>query len=93
MKVLVTPEVQAYMQRLVQILYEKGYYSFEDSARKYVKDLYDDIRKNLPKQQHKPAPNYYDKEKSCTMLFSKKTNTRIIMHFFQSIMIMGKQFI
>ncbi|MCL2435172.1 MAG: hypothetical protein FWD09_03395 [Lentimicrobiaceae bacterium] len=38
-KVLATPEVQAYVQRLVRILYENGYFSFEDTARKYVKDL------------------------------------------------------
>ena len=61
MKVLVTSEVQVYMQRLVLTLYEKGYFVFEDTARKYVKDLYDDIKNNLPKQQHRPAPQYYNK--------------------------------
>ena len=61
MNVLVIPEVQAYLQKLVQILYWKGYFSYEDTARKYVKNLYDDIKTNLPKLQHKPAPKHYDK--------------------------------
>ena len=61
MKVLVTSEVQAYMKRLVCILYENGYFSYEDDARKYVTDLYDDIKNNLPSKQHKPAPPFYNK--------------------------------
>ena len=60
-KVLATPEVQAYVQRLVRILYENGYFSFEDTARKYVKDLYDDIQNTLPIRLHKPAPKHFEK--------------------------------
>jgi hypothetical protein len=60
-KVLATPEVQAYMQRLVQILYVNGYFSFEDTARKYVKGLYNDIQTTLPIRLHKPAPKHFDK--------------------------------
>ena len=61
MNVLATPDVQAYMQRLVFILNEKGYFSYEDDARRYVKDLYQDIKNNLPSKQHRPAPPYYEK--------------------------------
>jgi hypothetical protein len=49
------------MQGLVLILYEKEYFSYEDDARKYVKDLYHDIETNLPKLRHRPAPKYYEK--------------------------------
>jgi len=61
MKVLVTSEVQAYMNRLVKILYEMGYFPFEHTAQKYVKELYDDIKINLPSKRHKPAPPYYNR--------------------------------
>jgi hypothetical protein len=60
-KVLTTLEVRAYMQRLVQILYENGYFSFEDTARRYVKDLYDDIQTTLPIRLHIPAPKHFEK--------------------------------
>ena len=59
MKVTVIPEVLEYMENLVPILYEKGYFSFKDSARKYVGELYDDIQTNLPAKLKKPAPKYF----------------------------------
>ena len=61
MDVLFLPEVQEYYNNLEQILYEKGYFSFPDSSKKYVKDLIDDIKANLPVKLHKPAPKYFDR--------------------------------
>jgi hypothetical protein len=60
MKILAIPEVTEYMEGLVPILYEKGYFSYKKTAREYVKDLYDDIKTNLPTRIHKPAPPYFD---------------------------------
>jgi len=59
MKVLSIPEVQTYIQKLICILYEKGYFSYEDDARMYVNDLYDDIKTSLPIREHRPAPEYF----------------------------------
>ena len=61
MNVLFLPKVQEYYDNLEQILYEKGYFSLPDSSKKYVKDLMDDIKANLPVKRHKPAPNHFDK--------------------------------
>jgi len=61
MKVLAIPSVLEYLDHLVPILYEKGYFSYEDTAQKYVDDLSDDIFDNLCKKRHKPAPKYYEK--------------------------------
>jgi len=61
MKVLAIPEVRIYLQNLALILYEKEYFGFEDSARKYVIDLFEDIKANLPTLPSKPAPTYFDK--------------------------------
>jgi hypothetical protein len=61
MRVTAIPEVLEYIENLVPVLYEKGYFSYKESARKYVDDLYDDIQINLPTNQHRPAPKYYDK--------------------------------
>ena len=47
MKVLFLPEVESYFFALTEILYEKGYFGFKDSAVKYVRELEDDIRTNL----------------------------------------------
>ena len=61
MKVLAIPSVLNYIDKLVPILYKKGYFGFEDTAQKYVDELADDIFDNLPTKRHKPAPSYYDK--------------------------------
>jgi len=60
MSVLFLPQVQQYLYKLENILYEQGYYSFEESAIKYVDDLIYDIATNLSNKQHKPAPKHYD---------------------------------
>lgn len=44
MKVLALPEVRQYLNGLIKILYAKNYFSFPDSAEKYVTDLFDDIK-------------------------------------------------
>jgi hypothetical protein len=53
------PEVKQYLNDLITILYEKGYFSFEDTAKKYVDDLLDDIINNLPAKLKREAPKYF----------------------------------
>jgi hypothetical protein len=61
MKIFAVPEVTEYLEELVDILYEKEYFSFQDTSVAYVVDLFDDIMTNLPIKRHRPAPWYYDK--------------------------------
>ena len=59
MSVAFIPEILEYFEELMVILYEKDYFSFEDSARKYVIELVHDIKETLPIHLHKPAPPYF----------------------------------
>ena len=61
MKVIVIPKVYEYLENLVIILYENEYFGHENSARKYVDDLYDDINTNLSDCVKKRALKYFDK--------------------------------
>jgi hypothetical protein len=61
MNVFTTQEVKIYLNDLITILYQKGYFSYEDTAKKYVIDLIDDIQTNLPHIRHRPAPKHYEK--------------------------------
>ena len=61
MRVILLPEVLNYLEELVEVLYEKGYFSFENSSLSYVVELYDEIIANLPSKLHKNAPKYFDK--------------------------------
>jgi hypothetical protein len=59
MKVVALPRVLEYMENLVPVLYEKGYFSYREHARKYVDELYADIETNLPKRPKRKAPDYF----------------------------------
>ncbi|MDR2205086.1 MAG: hypothetical protein LBE36_02855 [Flavobacteriaceae bacterium] len=59
-QVLFLPQIQQYFKELVLILYEKEYFGFLESAKKYVQELYDDITANLPQKTKKRAPKYFD---------------------------------
>ena len=61
MRVFFLPEIQKYYDELEQILYEKGYFVFKESSKKYVKELIDEIITKLPIYPSKPAPKYFDK--------------------------------
>ena len=59
MNVKFTPETLDYLEELVIILYQKGYFSWLDTSQKYVDELYVDIQTNLPTKQHRRAPDRY----------------------------------
>jgi len=61
MKVEFLPEVVVFFENLAIVLQEKGYFGSFEFSRKYTDELTDDIIKNLPFRQHKPAPKYFDK--------------------------------
>ena len=77
MHVILLPEVLEYLENLTVILYDKGYFSFEDTALKYIVELYDDIITTLPMRLHKPAPKYFDKygKNMKYAIFKKSKNT------------------
>lgn len=61
MKVVALPEVRLYLKELIQILYDKDYFSFEDSAIQYVEELLHDIQTSLPIRVKRPAPIYFNR--------------------------------
>lgn len=61
MRVVAIPEVRQYLKELIGILYGKNYFSYTESAEKYVTELFEDIKKNLPKKVKKDAPSYFDR--------------------------------
>ena len=61
MQVIAVPEVRAYLRRLSYLLYEEGYFGFEERAQRYVEELFADIKANLPFKPKKPAPPYFSR--------------------------------
>lgn len=61
MKVLFLPEVRQYLQELQDILFEKEYFGFEETAVQYIRDLILDIEETLPLMAGKNAPAYFNR--------------------------------
>ena len=61
MKVLALPEVRQYFKELSYILYEKNYFGYPETAKKYVEELFEDIKTTLPNRQKRYAPLYFEK--------------------------------
>lgn len=61
MKVLFLPEVEDYLFELINILYQKRYFSYYDSAICYVEELVNDIQDSLDAEFKKRAPEYFSR--------------------------------
>ena len=61
MKIIALPEVQQYLESLKKVLFENEYFGFEETAQKYVDDLFEDIKANLSACLKKPAPKYFER--------------------------------
>jgi hypothetical protein len=56
-KIEISIEVIGYLNELIKILFEKEYFSFEESAQLCVKDIYDFIEFELYNLPHKTTPH------------------------------------
>lgn len=83
MKVLFLPEIEHYLFELTEILYQKEYFGFKESAVKYVRDLENDIRTNLHTKRKLPAPPFFDRygKKMLYSVFSKSKATQWYVFF------------
>lgn len=54
-------EVETFLNELVDILFEEGYFGFKESAKEYVKSLVREIITTINNKQKKIAPDYFSK--------------------------------
>jgi len=83
MRVIALPEVQKYLKELIHVLYEKEYFGFEETAKKYIEDLFFEITTTLPTHLKKPAPQYFDRygKGMYYAVFRKSKNTQWYVFF------------
>lgn len=83
MKILFLPEVEDYLFELIEILYDKEYFGFKESAVNYVVELENDIRTNLRSKIKRPAPPYFDRygKKMLYSVFEKNKETQWYVFF------------
>ena len=61
MRIFYLKKVRSYFENLIPKLHELGYFGFEETAKKYVDELFIEIEKQLPVQRHRPAPKFFEK--------------------------------
>lgn len=83
MIVLFLPEIRQYFKELEDILLEKEYFSFEESAVQYVRKLILDIEYTLPSRTSKIAPAYFERygKNMRYSTFRKNKNTEWYVFF------------
>ena len=83
MRVLFAPEVRIYLYELSEVLFEKEYFGFEETAVRYVRELIFEIRDSLPAKLKKTAPAYFDRygKNMYYAVFRKNKNTQWYVFF------------
>jgi len=61
MEIIYSKKVRTHFEILIPKLHELGYFSFEETARKYVDEIFIEIEKQLPTQRHRSAPERFEK--------------------------------
>ena len=83
MSVLFIPEIIDYFLDLAEILYDKEYFGFIDTAIKYSDKLFEDIKNELPFKHKKEAPKYFDRygKNMFYTIFKRNKNTSWYVFF------------
>jgi hypothetical protein len=83
MNVLFLPEIEDYLFELTEILYQKEYFGFKESAVKYVIDLENDIKTNLANKIKRHAPPFFNRygKKMLYSTFQKNKTTQWYVFF------------
>ena len=94
MKVVYHKNVAEYLNELVDILYNKEYFGFKESAYDYVDLIFEQIESTIQRKVKKPAPKHFDKyaqglsyvvykrnsNTSWYVFFQKQENTYLIFY-------------
>ena len=85
MSVIFLPDVREYFDFLSDTLFEKEYFAFEENARNYVKELFDEIEEHLPNRWKKPAPGHFEKYGKDMYYSGFRKNRKTMVCFFYKI--------
>ncbi len=84
-KVLFLPEVVEQFLELAEILYNKGYMSFKDSAVEYSENLFRDIENTLHLKAKMKAPAYFQRYGKGLLYSSFAKNKHTVWYVFYSV--------
>jgi len=76
-EIILTPDAEATLQNLIEVLYKKEYFGFRESCRDYAAQIYD-FCATLPQQRHRKTINNKHGEWYCRYSHSRRTHWFII---------------
>lgn len=82
MQVIYSKDVSSFLNELIDILYEKEYFGFKESAYEYVDWLFEQIETSIHRKIRKPAPVYFAKYASNLSYVSYKRNSNTTWYVF-----------
>jgi hypothetical protein len=80
-KVIYSPKVVDYIDNLIFILFEKGYFGFPESAKTYVSKLTADIESSIHLKLKNPSPPRFKKYGSHYVTYKPNKNTTWYVFF------------
>jgi len=84
MRVNIPSDMEDYLFDLIDLLYNKGYFSFYENAEKYIDNFFNNIRNELPLKLKNKAPKYFNSNsKNLFYVFYKPNKHTIWYIFFQ----------
>ncbi len=78
------PSVVDYLEQLMFILYQKGYFSYTDTALEYVDKMIEFIHCNIYLQNGRIAPKRFQKEGLVVRYFNYQSNRSTTWYIFYS---------
>lgn len=82
MNVIILPEVAEYLDELTNVLYNKGYFGFIESAKDYTDRLTDYIVDNISHKTKHKAPRYFNRYGKEMYYITFKPNQRTTWYIF-----------
>ena len=81
-EIIYASEVELYLDELLIILFEKGYFSFPDNAKSYVDRILDYVESNIGIIPGKVAPLYFNRYAKNMNYISYRANKSTVWYVF-----------
>jgi len=83
MELIYHKNVAEYLNELVEVLYDKEYFGFKESAYDYVDWIFEQIETSINRKVKKPAPIYFDRygHELFYVIYNRNSNTSWYVFF------------
>ena len=82
MSVQYLPEIEIYLSELIELLYNKDYFSFPDQAIDYVSNIREYIENEIPTVYKRKSPEYFSRYGKEMSFFTYKANNNTSWYIF-----------